>query len=164
LGATRMFGPDAIEGGPTIAMFQDPDGNMIGLVNGSPDDAPMMTGGGAPVSWFEIAGKDASKTQDFYRKLFDWEINADNPIRYGEVAHVGNGIGGGVHAVGDSPGTTIYVQVDDLDEALAKVNELGGKTVQEPADVPGGPKIAQFTDPAGNQIGLLLTGSFGSNN
>ena len=30
-GAKRMMGPEAIEGGPTIAMFADPDGNVIGL-------------------------------------------------------------------------------------------------------------------------------------
>ena len=30
-GAKRVMGPEDIEGGPSIAMFADPDGNVIGL-------------------------------------------------------------------------------------------------------------------------------------
>ncbi len=32
LGGTRMMGPDQVPGGPTIALFQDPHNNTIGLV------------------------------------------------------------------------------------------------------------------------------------
>jgi len=35
------------------------------------------------------------------------------------------------------------------------LSSLGGKTVMPPTDVPGGPTIAMFTDPAGNVTGLL---------
>ena len=42
-------------------------------------------------------------------------------------------------------------------EVLAALEHLrlGGSTVQEPMDVPGGPTIAFFSDPAGNRIGLM---------
>jgi uncharacterized protein len=33
-GGKTLMGPEAIEGGPEIAMFADPVGNMIGLVKG----------------------------------------------------------------------------------------------------------------------------------
>jgi predicted enzyme related to lactoylglutathione lyase len=164
LRGTKVFGPmDVGGGGPTIAAFQDPDGNMLGLVSGSSTEAPPMTGGGAPVTWFEIAGTDAAKTQDFYRKLFDWEINADNPMQYGETPHIGNGIGGGIFGGMGDPRVTIYVEVPDLEETLATCGELGGTTVMEPDQVPGGPKIAMLTDVGGNVIGLLLAGSSGAN-
>jgi predicted enzyme related to lactoylglutathione lyase len=32
---------------------------------------------------------------------------------------------------------------------------MGGQTVMQPFDVPGGPTIAQFRDPEGNLIGLV---------
>ena len=31
LGGTRAFGPFAVPGGPTIALFNDPEGNLVGL-------------------------------------------------------------------------------------------------------------------------------------
>ena len=53
----------------------------------------------APVVHFEIMGKDGKKLQDFYSKLFEWEIDANNPMNYGLVKASGQGgIGGGVGA------------------------------------------------------------------
>jgi len=49
----------------------------------------------------------------------------------------------------------VYAEVDDLQATLDKVQQLGGKTIMEPTDVPGGPKIAMFTDPAGNITGIM---------
>jgi uncharacterized protein len=35
---------------------------------------------------FEVIGKDGAKLQRYYSELFGWEINADNPMKYGMVA------------------------------------------------------------------------------
>ena len=32
LGGSRMMGPDQVPGGPVIGLFQDPDGNTVGVV------------------------------------------------------------------------------------------------------------------------------------
>lgn len=162
LGATPIMEPTQVEGGPFIAMFADPQGHVIGLVDGDPDQAPPpeMQGEGAPVAWFELGCADASAAQDFYRKLFDWEINADNAMNYGEVKSVGGGIGGGIApSMGGDPYTTVYVAADDLSATLEQIKGAGGSTQMEPMQVPGGPEIAQFTDPAGNKVGLLKVGS-----
>lgn len=107
-----------------------------------------------PVVHFEIQGTDGDKLMDFYSKLFDWQIDANNPMKYGMVSATAPGIGGGVSAAEQSR-VTVYVDVDDLQAALDKAESLGGKTVAPPMDVPGGPSIAQFTDPAGNVVGLV---------
>ena len=113
-----------------------------------------------PVIHFEVAGKDAKKLQKFYGKLFDWKIDANNPLDYGMIEAGERGIPGGV---GPSPNgathVTFYVEVDDLQAALDKAEKLGGKIVTPPMDVPGGPKLAHFTDPEGNFIGLVGAGS-----
>jgi uncharacterized protein len=106
-----------------------------------------------PVVHFEVIGKDGKKLQDFYTKLFDWNVDANNPMSYGMVAAGEGGIGGGV-AAGGGPLVTFYVNVPDVAEALKKAEGLGAKTVMPPMDVPGGPTIAQFSDPEGNIIGL----------
>lgn len=105
---------------------------------------------------FEVLGKDAAALQSFYRGLFDWQINADNPMNYGIIGPDDGGIGGGVGpAMDGNPFVTFYVEVDDLQAALDKAGELGGTTVMPPMDVPGGPSIALFSDPEGNKIGLV---------
>lgn len=52
-----------------------------------------------PVVHFEIFGKDAARTQQFYRDLFGWTVNADNPMNYALVEAEERGIGGGVGPV-----------------------------------------------------------------
>jgi predicted enzyme related to lactoylglutathione lyase len=111
---------------------------------------------------FEILGRDAKKSQDFYAGLFGWQIDANNPMDYGMVPAEAGSIGGGVSASMGEPMVTVYVEVDDLDAALKKAESLGGKTIMPPMDVPGGPKLAQFADPDGNVIGLMKAGSMQS--
>jgi predicted enzyme related to lactoylglutathione lyase len=109
-----------------------------------------------PVVHFEVIGRDGASLQRFYGDLFDWKIDASNPMSYGIVEAGEGGIGGGVASSPDgSTLVTFYVQVDDLQAALNKAEKLGGKTVMPPMDVPGGPSIAQFTDPDGNRVGLV---------
>ncbi|HEX9625267.1 MAG TPA: VOC family protein [Streptosporangiaceae bacterium] len=109
-----------------------------------------------PVAWFEVTGPDAKVLQSFYSRAFDWQIDADNDMNYGMVAAGQGGIPGGV---GPNPTggahATFYISVPDVDAALAKVAELGGQTIMPPMDVPNGPTIAFFSDPAGNAVGLM---------
>jgi predicted enzyme related to lactoylglutathione lyase len=46
---------------------------------------------GNPVIHFEVSGSDGTKLQKFYGDLFDWKINADNPMDYGIVDNGGEG-------------------------------------------------------------------------
>ena len=108
-----------------------------------------------PVVHFEVIGRDAKRTQEFYASLFGWKIDASNPMQYGVVSAEPGGIAGGVAGSPEGPRVTFYVGVPDLAAALAKAKRLGGKTLLEPQAVPGGPEIAMFQDPDGNAIGLV---------
>ena len=108
------------------------------------------------VTHFEILGKDGKRLQTFYSSLFGWKIDASNPMQYGLVAPEPGGIGGGIaQSQTGTPMVTFYVEVADPAAALKKVESLGGKTVMQPFDVPNGPRIAVFSDPEGNVIGLV---------
>lgn len=48
-----------------------------------------------------------------------------------------------------------YIEVADLEAALRKIEGLRGRRTTGPIDVPGGPSIALFSDPAGNIVGLV---------
>ena len=110
---------------------------------------------GQPVVHFEIHGGE--QLNKFYADLFDWHVDSNNPMNYGMVdTHGGkDGINGGI-APDDEKWVTIYVQVDDLQAALDKAEQLGAKTIMPPSDIPGGNvSLALFADPEGNRIGLV---------
>lgn len=107
----------------------------------------------------ELHGKDGKQLQEFYGKLFGWNVDANNPMNYGMVNHEESGVGAGITASDMAPATVAYVEVPDLGAALSKAKDLGATVVMEPMAVPGGPEIAQFRDPAGNIFGLTKAGS-----
>jgi predicted enzyme related to lactoylglutathione lyase len=108
-----------------------------------------------PVVHFEVVGSDGAKLQDFYGKLFDWKINADNPMNYGIVDNAGEGINGGV---GEAPDgrtqVTWYVQVPSIDDYLKKAEEMGGKTVMPRTEMDM-VTFGMLADPEGNVVGLV---------
>ena len=113
---------------------------------------------GAPVVHFEIIGGEGDELEKFYGEVFGWKINSNNPMKYGIVNTGGaGGINGGVGVANDgSKRVSVYAQVDDLQATLERAEKLGGKTILAPTEVPGGPKLAMFADPAGNVTGLIL--------
>jgi len=98
--------------------------------------------------------------RDFYGKAFDWQMSSF-PLPDGSTEYTivqGGPINGGIGACPDGTNAghvTFYIGVDDVDAALRKVEELGGKGVMGPVRVPGGPIIAHFDDPQGHLIGLV---------
>jgi predicted enzyme related to lactoylglutathione lyase len=118
---------------------------------------------GQPVVHFEVIGQDGRKLQQYYSELFGWEINAENPMQYGIVSREGNvnsdgaGIGGGV-AGGTKwyAGHVIfYIEVPDIEAALAKAESLGGTRVMGPDQPMEGLVVGQFNDPEGHLIGVV---------
>jgi len=118
---------------------------------------------GQPVVHFEVIGKDGDKLRSYYSELFGWEIDADNPMRYGTVQREGNtnvegiGIGGGV---GNAPEgydghVTFYIEVPDVEAALAKAESLGGTRMMGPDEVTEGVVIGLFLDPEGHTVGVV---------
>jgi len=110
-----------------------------------------------PVTHFEINAQDAAATQKFYKDLFGWGIDTNNPENYGmiDTKNEGTGINGGIGASRHGKSwVTFYVETDDPAATLAKAERLGGTRVMEPMDAGGNVVYALFADPEGNVIGL----------
>jgi uncharacterized protein len=118
---------------------------------------------GQPVVHFEVIGRDADTLQSFYSGLFDWKIESDNPMNYGMVGREGNvnaqgiGIGGGVGAGPENyPGhVTFYVEVPDVEAALAKAESIGGSRLMGPEEMMDQVEIGMFSDPEGHTVGVV---------
>jgi predicted enzyme related to lactoylglutathione lyase len=115
---------------------------------------------GQPVAFFEVVSPDQERAQKFYAELFGWQVNADPAMGGYALVDTGAGpdaIGGGI-GTSDDPadrGVKIYMRVDDLDGYLDRAERLGGQRIGAPIDLPGDAgRIALFTDPDGNKVGL----------
>ncbi len=158
----------------TIAMFSDPDDLLVGLVRApaeaSGDAGPAPSAGpGAPVTWFEVMGSDAARTQRFYADLFGWAVDGSFPGYATVDTGTGRGIQGGLGGGEESRWATIYAKVADVDQTFGRAEELGGSRIAEPgvpalkaaarAALYGSTddtmKTGAFRDPAGNVFGVF---------
>ncbi len=121
---------------------------------------------GGRVVHFEVPFDDGDRARAFYKGAFDWNIMPMPDMSYtmvttGPTAENSGPsepgyIGGGLTERNELlQGPVITIDVDDIDAALAKVEQLGGKTVRPRQDVGGGMGFtAYFTDPEGNLMGM----------
>ena len=106
-------------------------------------------------AWFDISTPDAPRARDFYQDLFGWPSKVLDET-YALVGDDGGPTGGIGQAGSDSPygGFVAYFPVEDVDAALAHAERLGATRVLAPVDTPVS-RIAVFTDPDGNRVGLI---------
>lgn len=103
---------------------------------------------------FEIGGPDEARLAEFYAGLFGWGMTTVPGYTVVDTRG-GSGINGGI-GTGPDPWVTFYIETDELQSALDKINLVGGKTVLPITELPGMATFAQFADPDGLVVGLVL--------
>lgn len=110
-----------------------------------------------PIVHVEISANDREAAGKFYMELFGWNIQQIPEMNYATFDYGVGGVGGGLNPVReDNPAGTVvvYVDTDDINADLAKIEKLGGKIVTPKTEIPGMGWFGIFTDPTGNLIGL----------
>jgi hypothetical protein len=107
---------------------------------------------------FEIGSQDDGQLAEFYSGLFGWQMQPVPESGYTLIDTRGHaGINGGLEKLaGDDPSVTFYIETDDMQAALDKINLLGGRTVTPITELPGIATYARFEDLDGLVIGLVL--------
>ena len=115
---------------------------------------------------FEIPYDDGDRARTFYKEAFGWRI-LDFPEAHYSIVQSGPAdketgfptesgyIGGGMlkrESPTDRP--VITIDVEDIEEALAKIESLGGTTLVGRQDVGDMGYAAYFKDVEGNLMGL----------
>jgi predicted enzyme related to lactoylglutathione lyase len=114
---------------------------------------------------FEVPFDDGQRATSFYRDAFGWELNSMPQFQYvmvtttptddsGRPAEIGGINGGMLQRQGPIAGPVITIGVDDLDDALARVEKLGGKVAIGRQTVSNMGFSAYVHDTEGNLIGL----------
>ncbi len=116
------------------------------------------------ITHIDIPVSDLGKAQEFYSDLFGWNI-AEMPGFEGyPMWQAPNQISGGGLAPREDGFTQprSYVEVDSIDDVLAKVEAIGGTVTMPKTEIDPTSWFAAFTDPDGNNLGLY-EGSTGGN-
>ena len=103
----------------------------------------------APIVFFDIAGPDMAKQSAFYRTVFEWDVTPDGRFSAPATAP----LAGTLRT--DPAEKVLYIGVDDVTAALAKVVANGGKVVAPRFEIKGVVILGLITDPAGNRLGLV---------
>lgn len=157
LGGTVHAPPfDVMEAG-RMAVIQDPQGAffMVWQPRGH-FGAALVNAAGALV-WNELASPDLEAPAAFYRDLFGWTVAPfeASPEPYLSIKN-GDANNGGIRELSPPsvpPHWLVYFGTDDIDDALAKVEELGGKKMAGPIDIQMA-KIGIVQDPQGAVFAL----------
>lgn len=168
LGGKVFFGPMEIPHVGRFAVVGDPQGVVFSIMTGSSPNASaafkQMCGdvGDGHGVWIELATPDPEGALDFYGKLFGWSKQGSMPMgEMGDYTFIGRGEQDRPGAVMSSKMTGAparwnwYVQVPDIDAAVATAKEQGGELLQGPDPIPGGALSANLKDTQGFQIGIV---------
>lgn len=103
---------------------------------------------------FEIPAQDTGRAKNFWGTLFGYEFQTvDGPVEY-HMFQTGENEGGGIYPQQQGEkGLITYFNVDDIDAARQKIQELGG-TTEDKAPVPSMGWYVRATDTEGNEFSL----------
>jgi predicted enzyme related to lactoylglutathione lyase len=122
-----------------------------------------------PVVHFEMPYENRDRMAAFYRSVFGWqtrmlgedmgnyvlatttETDDQGPQRPGAIN------GGFFPKKPEWPGQhpSVVIAVDDINAAVRKVTDAGGKVLGAPMEIPGVGQYVSFTDTEGNRVSML---------
>ena len=112
--------------------------------------------------WNELATTDDDGAKKFYSELFGWTFKEGDAsgMKYSEIITGGGVPSGGVYKMPAEMGQTpphwvAYVAVEDVNASAKKVEELGGKIVVPPMDIPNVGRFCVLSDPAGAHLAMI---------
>jgi hypothetical protein len=117
------------------------------------EDIAMATG---TISHIEFPADDIERAKTFYAAVAGWEFNEMEGMEgywlFRTAPEAGGGVGKRGETVGDA--VRVYIDVDDLEAAVAAATANGGSVITPPADIPGQGRFAAVRDTEGNEVGL----------
>lgn len=113
--------------------------------------------------WMELHSTNLEVCKTFYTQLFGWNLSQNRSVPDFEYIEFGTEAErkGGMFQMnsadfGDAPSHWMgYIAVDDVDETVKQVVELGGKICVPPHDIPNVGRFSVINDPSGATLSIL---------
>ena len=113
-------------------------------------------------SWNELMTSDVSAAKTFYADLLGWsmeDMTMENDMIYTVVKADGREVGGIMAISSEEAGMPsqwgAYVTVDDVDASALQAQQLGGKLLLPPQNIPGVGRFCVVQDPQGANLSLI---------
>jgi predicted enzyme related to lactoylglutathione lyase len=162
-GGQIAFGPNPVPEVGTFGGAIGPGGALIGFWQGAVHrfGIQRLEAPGAP-SWFELYTRDYDADLAFYEQAFGWQtrvLSDTDDFRYTVQVAASDDLAGVMDAAAFMPDDVpshweVYFGASDVDEATARVEALGGRVIEAPADSPYG-RVATLADATGAKFRLI---------
>lgn len=164
-GASVHVPPTDIPEVGRFAFLADPQGALFYVMRGASDEhsQSFQCGENVPQGhgvWNELSAPDADAAIAFYGALLGLRKEGGMPMgELGEYSfiHAGADCIGAVmgEVPGGQPGWQVYFSVDDIDAAVDRLGQAGGRTIQGPDEIPGDCFAVVAEDDRGVRFGLV---------
>ena len=146
----------------SMGVFADPTGGVFSVWQSAAHKGAELVNKPVSFSWNELATRDMDTARDFYTKVFGWSAKSNAMPGGGEYVEwqVNGRSVAGAQTMGSNyppqvpPHWLVYFTVNNTDETMKKAQELGGKVMAGPFDIPQG-RFALLTDPHGASFAVI---------
>ncbi len=150
-GGKLVYGPvDVFDSGRMLAL-EDPTGAMLNLWQPRSNIGAGIVNTVGAMCWNELLTRDGESAKAFYGNVFGWQFHGDAP--YIHIRNRGRGNGGMLvmdENFGEMPNCWLpYFNVADIDAAMKRVEELGGRVITQKMEAPDNGWFTVIEDPAG---------------
>jgi uncharacterized protein len=158
LGGTVHAPPFDVMDAGRMAVLQDPQGAFFMAWEPKAHIGAQLVNAPGALVWNELNSPDPEASGAYYGGLFGWTTAPFEgyPGPYLSIKN-GDANAGGIRPLeppGSPPSWLVYFGVEEIDAALAAVQELGGAALAGPIDI-GVAKIAVVSDPQGAVFALF---------
>jgi predicted enzyme related to lactoylglutathione lyase len=107
---------------------------------------------GQKVGHLEIPADNVESLNDFYSSLFGWQFEKDQTQGYWMIKNAGIS-GGLMQKENPKQLSTMFIEVESIEDYTDKVNDLGAKVVKDKQEISEGYYVV-LEDPQGNTFGV----------
>jgi uncharacterized protein len=152
LGAEVLAEPFEVAGAGSTAVLRDPAGAVVSLWQAAGHAGAELVNQDGTWTWNELTTTDLGAAKRFYGELFGWASEDVGGSVLRTAFTLGDLLVGGGHAPAPQEDPTprwgVAFWVPDADQAAARAQELGGRVLLPPMDIPIG-RFTILTDPQG---------------
>lgn len=152
-------GPFDVGDAGRMAWVQDPSGAHVGLWQAAQHIGTQRANETSTPVWNELVSDDLDAAVPFYEQTLgmtrnDFDMGGET---YTMLQSNGRDVAGSMAppAQGVPNHWNVYFQVDDVDAAVARAQELGAQVQVEAMDVPGVGRWATLADPQGASFNVM---------